>query len=129
MSIETAEASTCAWDLRKVRVLRLALFTTLALAIAQSFNWPLSFITPVLVVGASATGLQLAREIHGPDTPVTLSIGEHVRMPRSYRGRDILHWMDSAGILDESIQDMDDINRARGIPSPSWWALVMATWT
>jgi putative flavoprotein involved in K+ transport len=43
----------------------------------------------VLVVGASATGVQLADEIHRSGRPVTLSVGEHVRMPRMYRGRDV----------------------------------------
>ena len=39
----------------------------------------------VLVVGASATGIQLADEIHRSGRPVTLCVGEHVRMPRLYR--------------------------------------------
>ena len=72
----------------------------------------------VLVVGASATGLQLAEEIHHSGREVTLSVGEHVRLPRVYRGRDIQWWMHSAGVLDEGIDDIDDINRARNLPSP-----------
>ena len=36
----------------------------------------------VLVVGASATGIQLAREIQASGRPVTLAIGKHVRTPR-----------------------------------------------
>src|SRR5262249_22005329 len=40
----------------------------------------------VLVVGASATGVQLAAEIQQSGRPVTLSVGEHVRLPRTYRG-------------------------------------------
>jgi putative flavoprotein involved in K+ transport len=72
----------------------------------------------VLVVGASATGLQLADEIHRSGRPVTLSVGEHVRMPRVYRGRDIFGWMDAAGVLDERYDEVDDINRARNVPSP-----------
>jgi putative flavoprotein involved in K+ transport len=72
----------------------------------------------VLVVGASATGLQLAEEIHASGRPVTLSIGEHVRMPRVYRGRDIQYWMKASGILDQHIDDADDINRVRRVPSP-----------
>jgi putative flavoprotein involved in K+ transport len=43
----------------------------------------------VLVVGASATGVQLASEIHRSGRPVTLAVGEHVRLPRTYRARDI----------------------------------------
>ncbi len=48
----------------------------------------------VLVVGASATGIQLADEIHRSGRPVTLAVGEHIRAPRTYRGRDIQWWMD-----------------------------------
>jgi putative flavoprotein involved in K+ transport len=72
----------------------------------------------VLVVGASATGVQLAEEIHASGRPVTLAVGEHVRMPRTYRGRDIQWWMLSAGLLDQRIEDVDDPIRARGVPSP-----------
>ena len=55
----------------------------------------------VLVVGASATGVQLAAEIRRSGRPVTLSVGEHVRLPRLYRGRDVLWWMDAAGVWDQ----------------------------
>ena len=72
----------------------------------------------VLVVGASATGVQIAEEIHRSGRPVTLSVGEHVRLPRTYRGRDILWWMDAAGILDQRYDEVDDIVRARNVPSP-----------
>ena len=71
----------------------------------------------VLVVGASATGTQLAAEIHASGRPVTLSVGEHVRAPRLYRGRDIQWWMDAAGVLDETWREVDDIDRARRVPS------------
>lgn len=71
----------------------------------------------VLVVGASATGVQLAKEIHESGRPVTLAVGEHVRAPRTYRGRDIKWWMDAAGILDLSWREVDDIGRARNVPS------------
>jgi putative flavoprotein involved in K+ transport len=72
----------------------------------------------VLVVGASATGVQLADEIHRSGRPVTLSIGEHVRLPRTYRGRDVLWWMDAAGIWDQRYDQIDDLTRARHLPSP-----------
>lgn len=72
----------------------------------------------MLVVGASATGLQLANEINQSGRHVTLAVGEHVRMPRSYRGRDIFWWMQGSGLLDETYQQMDDLDRARRTPSP-----------
>ncbi len=72
----------------------------------------------VLVVGASSTGVQLADEIHRAGRPVTLSVGEHVRLPRTYRGRDVLWWMDASGVWDERYDEIDDLNRARGLPSP-----------
>lgn len=71
----------------------------------------------VLIAGASATGIQLADEIHRSGRPVTLAVGGHVRAPRRYRGRDIMWWLDAAGILDEGHDEIDDIVRARSIPS------------
>lgn len=71
----------------------------------------------VLVVGASATGIQLADEIHRSGRPVTLAVGEHIRAPRTYRGRDIQWWMDAAGVLDQRHDEVDDIGRARRVPS------------
>jgi putative flavoprotein involved in K+ transport len=72
----------------------------------------------VMVVGASATGLQLAQEIAHSGRPVTLAAGEHVRLPRLYRGRDIQWWMHASGVLDQRIEDSDDPARARRVPSP-----------
>ena len=71
----------------------------------------------VLVVGASASGTQIGEEIHRSGRPVTLAVGEHIRAPRLYRGRDIKWWMDAAGVLDDSYLEADDIVRARGVPS------------
>jgi putative flavoprotein involved in K+ transport len=48
---------------------------------------------------------------------VTLSVGEHVRVPRTYRGKDIQWWMDAAGVHDERYDAVDDVARARRVPS------------
>ena len=72
----------------------------------------------VLVVGASATGVQLAAELRRSGRPVVLSVGEHVRLPRLYRGRDVLWWMDAAGVWDQRYDEIDDLTRARRLPSP-----------
>jgi putative flavoprotein involved in K+ transport len=72
----------------------------------------------VLIVGASATGVQLAHEIQRSGRRVMLSVGEHVRLPRTYRGRDVLWWMDASGVWDQRYDEIDDLTRARRLPSP-----------
>jgi putative flavoprotein involved in K+ transport len=72
----------------------------------------------VLVVGASATGLQLADEIHRSGRPVTLSVGEHVRLPRLYRGRDVCWWLEVSGIWNQRYDEIEDLARVRALPSP-----------
>lgn len=72
----------------------------------------------VLVVGASATGLQFADELRRSGREVTLAVGEHVRMPRTYRGLDIYWWLDRSGVLHETYDSIEDIDRARRVPSP-----------
>jgi putative flavoprotein involved in K+ transport len=71
----------------------------------------------VLVVGASASGLQLADEIHASGRPVTLAVGRHTRLPRLYRGRDILWWLDAMGIFDETDERVFDVEVSRRQPS------------
>jgi putative flavoprotein involved in K+ transport len=71
----------------------------------------------VLVVGASASGVQIADELRRSGRPVTISVGRHSRVPRRYRGRDILWWMERAGILGHTIDQMRDARSARSAPS------------
>lgn len=71
----------------------------------------------VLIVGASASGVQLAEEIQRSGRPVSLAVGSHTRLPRRYRGRDILDWMERIGVLTETAEQMRDIGRARSQPS------------
>ncbi|MEJ2342775.1 MAG: NAD(P)-binding domain-containing protein [Gemmatimonadales bacterium] len=71
----------------------------------------------VMVVGAAASGAQIAEEIHLSGRPVTLAVGEHVRVPRDYRGRDIQWWMDVTGVLDEGYDEVDNVLRVRSLPS------------
>lgn len=71
----------------------------------------------VLVVGASASGVQLADEIQASGRQVTLAVGRHTRLPRRYRGRDILWWFDQMGIFDETIDQVFDVEISRRQPS------------
>jgi putative flavoprotein involved in K+ transport len=71
----------------------------------------------VLVVGASASGVQIADEIHASGRPVTIAVGRHTRLPRRYRGKDILWWFDVMGFLDSTPDDVFDIGVSRHQPS------------
>jgi putative flavoprotein involved in K+ transport len=71
----------------------------------------------VLVIGPSASGVQIAHEVRASGRPVTLAVGEHVRMPRTYRGRDVLWWMDATGLFDDRYDQVPDLQRARLLPS------------
>ncbi|HEY0184395.1 MAG TPA: NAD(P)/FAD-dependent oxidoreductase [Rhodopila sp.] len=59
----------------------------------------------VLVVGAGASGCQIAEELLRAGRPVVLSVGRHRRVPRRYRGRDIIWWINALG-LDEKVADV-----------------------
>jgi putative flavoprotein involved in K+ transport len=91
------------------------LFQTTPLAYKRPDNLPDG---GVLIVGASASGVQLAREIHSSGRPVTLAVGSHTRLPRSYRGKDIEWWLNTIGVNDVTIDEIDDLQRARRTPSP-----------
>jgi putative flavoprotein involved in K+ transport len=71
----------------------------------------------VLVVGASATGIQLADEIHASGRPVVLAVGHHTRLPRRYRGHDILWWLDTMGVLDQRLDQVADPRASARQPS------------
>jgi putative flavoprotein involved in K+ transport len=70
-----------------------------------------------LVVGASASGVQIADEIHASGRPVTLAVGRHTRLPRRYRGRDILWWLDTMGLFDQGAEEVFDLEISREQPS------------
>ena len=47
----------------------------------------------VLVVGAGASGAQIAEELLRGGRRVYLAVGTHRRLPRRYRGRDLMWWL------------------------------------
>ena len=71
----------------------------------------------VLVVGASATGIQLAQEIHASGRPVTLSVSRHTRLPRRYRERDILEWLERMGMFEQRAAEVQSLEASRNQPS------------
>ena len=71
----------------------------------------------VLVVGASATGVQIAHELRASGRDVILAVGGHSRLPRRYRGMDIFWWLAATGLLDRTIDEVPDPRAARTEPS------------
>jgi putative flavoprotein involved in K+ transport len=71
----------------------------------------------VLVVGASASGVQIADELNKAGRDVVLAVGRHTRMPRRYRGVDIYWWLEATGRLARSIDEVPDPAAARREPS------------
>lgn len=62
----------------------------------------------VLVVGASASGVQVADELRAAGRDVLLAVGNHTRLPRVYRGRDVLAWLSALGTLDRERDTLRD---------------------
>jgi putative flavoprotein involved in K+ transport len=71
----------------------------------------------VLVVGASASGVQIAAELRRAGRDVVLAVGTHTRLPRRYRGMDIMWWLEQLGALDRTVDEVSDVQRARRDPS------------
>lgn len=71
----------------------------------------------VLIVGASASGAQLASEIAEAGRSVMLSVGSHTRLPRRYRGKDILWWLEMSGKFREPIPAPQSNGNRRHQPS------------
>jgi putative flavoprotein involved in K+ transport len=51
-----------------------------------------------LVVGSGASGAQITEELFRAGRRVYLSVGQHTRLPRRYRGRDLIWWLNAMGI-------------------------------
>lgn len=71
----------------------------------------------VLVVEASASGVQIAEELRAAGREVTIAAGAHTRVPRRYRGRDIMWWLEAIGALADRIELRSDPEAARRLPS------------
>jgi putative flavoprotein involved in K+ transport len=58
----------------------------------------------VLIVGAGASGAQIAEELLRAGRPVYLCVGEHKRMPRRYRGKDLIRWLEVMKLDQTSVE-------------------------
>ncbi|HLX14145.1 MAG TPA: NAD(P)-binding domain-containing protein, partial [Bradyrhizobium sp.] len=57
----------------------------------------------VLVVGSGASGAQICEELLRSGRRVYLSIGRHTRLPRRYRGKDLVWWLNAMGFDQTSV--------------------------
>jgi len=115
---DTVVLANGACNISQVPALASAVPARIAMLTAAEYRSPTRLDSGgVLVVGASATGTQIADEIQRSGRKVTLAVGEHIRVPRTYRGKDIQWWMDVAGVLDERYDQVDDIVRVRNSSS------------
>jgi putative flavoprotein involved in K+ transport len=71
----------------------------------------------VLVIGASASGAQIAAELRRAGRDVVLAVGAHTRLPRRYRGMDIMWWLEQIGALSRTIDQVRNPRVARREPS------------
>jgi putative flavoprotein involved in K+ transport len=63
----------------------------------------------VLVVGAGASGAQIADELNRAGRRVFLSVGQHTRMPRRYRGQDLTWWFGALGLFEMTAEQRGPI--------------------
>lgn len=75
---------------------------------------------PVLVIGSGQSGCQIAEDLLENGREVFLSTSRVGRLPRRYRGQDILEWEKDLGILDKTRDDLSDSGLMRkGMPQLS----------
>jgi putative flavoprotein involved in K+ transport len=63
----------------------------------------------VFVVGAGASGAQIAEELLRAGRRIFLSIGQTTRLPRHYRGRDLVWWFEQLGAFDKTPEERGPI--------------------
>jgi putative flavoprotein involved in K+ transport len=62
----------------------------------------------VLVVGSGQSGCQITEDLLEAGREVYLSVGRVPRVPRSYRGRDIVAWWKDMGFWDVKLHELED---------------------
>jgi putative flavoprotein involved in K+ transport len=71
----------------------------------------------VLVVGAGASGQQIAEELLRSGRIVYISVGTHNKLPRRYRGRDTIWWMEQLGTFNVTVDSLPSLEAAMRRPS------------
>ena len=71
----------------------------------------------VLIVGSAQSGGQIAEELLAAGRHVVVAASAVPRVPRRYRGRDIVEWLRGAGFFDHTVAALPD-PRMRFVPPP-----------
>ena len=71
----------------------------------------------VLVVGSAQSGMQIAEELYQSGRVVYLCTGTAPRVPRRYRGRDIVSWLVDTGFFDQTVDKLPS-PKARLVGNP-----------
>lgn len=62
----------------------------------------------VLVVGSGQSGCQIAEDLLAARRSVSLCASRVGRVPRTYRGRDIMSWWRDMGFMDTKLEELED---------------------
>jgi putative flavoprotein involved in K+ transport len=61
----------------------------------------------VLVVGTGQSGMQIAEELYKSGKKVHLSVGTTGRLPRRYRGKDTVYWLETIGFFKKPVETLE----------------------
>ncbi|HEU4895263.1 MAG TPA: SidA/IucD/PvdA family monooxygenase, partial [Acidimicrobiia bacterium] len=62
----------------------------------------------VVVIGSGQSGCQIVEDLVEAGRTVYLCTSRVARVPRRYRGRDVLDWMVDVGLMDQQVEDLAD---------------------
>jgi putative flavoprotein involved in K+ transport len=60
----------------------------------------------VLVVGSGQSGAQIAEDLYQSGRTVYLCVGSAGRLPRRYRGKDVMGWLQQVGAFDRTVDQL-----------------------
>jgi putative flavoprotein involved in K+ transport len=61
----------------------------------------------ILVVGTGQSGMQIAEELYKLGKKVHLSVGTTGRIPRRYRGNDLVYWWEKIGMMTKPVESLE----------------------
>lgn len=62
----------------------------------------------ILIVGAAQSGMQIVEDLQEAGREIFMATSPVGRIPRRYRGRDVIYWYDRTGLMDRQASDLED---------------------